>query len=64
MKKKPYKRKPGDFEIRILNNGKVLMIAPDERLVEIAQVVDPDNRAVSSKMETKENVGSQTNKSE
>ncbi len=43
MNKKPYKRKPGDFEIRILNNGKVVMIAPDESLIEVAQAVDPVN---------------------
>ena len=43
MKKKPYKRRPGDFEIRILNNGKVVMIAPDESLIEVAQIVDPNN---------------------
>ena len=58
MKKMPYKRKPGDFEIRILSNGKVLMIAPDEKLVEIARVMDPDNSATLSKMETKENARS------
>jgi hypothetical protein len=43
MNNKPYKRKPGDFEIRILNDGKVIMIAPDESLIEVAQAVDPVN---------------------
>jgi hypothetical protein len=37
MKRKPYKRKPGDFEIRILSNGTVIMIAPDEALTELAR---------------------------
>ena len=60
MKKMPYKRKPGDFEIRILKNGKVVMITPDETLVEIAQTVDPKHCATLHKMETKENVRSQT----
>jgi hypothetical protein len=59
MKKTPYKRKPGDFEIRILKNGKVVMVAPDETLVEIAQTVDPKNYAEPTKMETKENVRTQ-----
>lgn len=45
MKNKPYRKKPGDLEIRILNNGKVVMVAPDETLIEIAQVIDPRNRA-------------------
>ena len=68
MKNKPYKRKPGDFEIRILNNGKVVMITPDETLMEIAQIIEPDNCALppkpasvwAGKMEIKEDVGSQT----
>ena len=43
MNTEPYKRKPGDFEIRILNDGKVVMIAPDESLIEVAHSVDPIN---------------------
>jgi len=41
MKKKPYKRKPGDHEIRILSDGRVVMVAPDQTLMEIAQELDP-----------------------
>jgi hypothetical protein len=55
MKNKPYKRKPGDFEIRILKNGRVVMIAPDDALMEVARIVDP-NIAISYKTEKKENV--------
>ncbi len=63
MKNRPYKRKPGDFEIRILSDGKVVMIVPDETLVEIARVVNPKHYAMPpKKMETKENVGCRTNK--
>ncbi|MHC4159776.1 MAG: hypothetical protein ACYSSO_11940 [Planctomycetota bacterium] len=64
MKKTPYKRKPGDFEIRILKNGKVVMVAPDEKLVEIAQSVDPKHCATQHKTEAKENVRSQTSQAE
>ena len=60
MKKTPYKRKPGDFEIRILKNGKVVMVAPDATLVEIAQTVDSKHRVTRHKTETKKNVRSQT----
>lgn len=60
MKKRPYKRKPGDFEIRILRSGKVVMLAPDETLMEVARTVEPDNSALSLKMETKEDGGTQT----
>ena len=42
MKKKPYKRNPGDLEIRILEDGRMVMIAPDETLLEIAQSIDED----------------------
>ena len=61
MKNTPYKRKTGDFEIRILNNGKVIMITPDEALMEIAQEVDPHNCALPPATEIREDVGSQTN---
>lgn len=61
MKNKPYKRKPGDFEIRILNSGKVIMITPDETLMEIARIVEPNNYALPPQMEI-EDVGSPTNK--
>lgn len=61
MKNKPYKRKPGDFEIRILNSGKVIMITPDETLMEIARIVEPNNYALPPQMEI-EDVGNPTNK--
>jgi len=64
MKKTPYKRKPGDFEIRILKNGRVVMVAPDETLVEIAQTVDPQHCPVQHKTETKENGRIQTSQTE
>jgi hypothetical protein len=40
MSKKPYKRKPGDFEVRILSDGRMVMVAPDEELIEIAREVE------------------------
>ena len=43
MKKKSYKRKPGDHEIRILSDGRVVMVGPDEKLMEIAQELDPNS---------------------
>ena len=62
MKNKYYKRKPGDFEIRILSSGKVIMITPDEALMEIAHLVEPNNCALPPQMEIQENVGNRTNK--
>lgn len=39
MKNKPYRRNPGELEIRILNSGQVVMVMPDEKLLEIARTV-------------------------
>jgi len=51
MKREPYKRRPGDFEIRVLKSGRVVMIAPDEALLEAARAVDPDNSYLMPKTE-------------
>ncbi len=40
MSQKPYKREQGDFELRILKDGRLVMIAPDETLMEIAQTIE------------------------
>ena len=42
MKKNPYKRKAGDFEIRVLRDGRLVMIAPNEDLHEIANSIEAD----------------------
>jgi tRNA1(Val) A37 N6-methylase TrmN6 len=61
MNNTPYKTKPGDMEIRILKSGKVVMIVPDEKLMEIARTVDPDNYGLTGTTEIKENAGRQRN---
>ncbi len=40
MSPKPYKRKQGDLELRILKDGRLVMVAPDETLMEIAQALE------------------------
>ncbi|MFA5251418.1 MAG: hypothetical protein WC454_02385 [Phycisphaerae bacterium] len=40
MRSKPYKQKPGDFEIRILRDGHVIMLVPDEKLLEVADAIE------------------------
>lgn len=40
MRKKPYKRKPGDFEVRILRDGQVIMLVPDKKLLEVAAAIE------------------------
>jgi hypothetical protein len=54
MKKRPYKRKPGDFEVRILADGRVVMVTPDEALLQIAQVLEPNNGKLSPVMEDRQ----------
>jgi hypothetical protein len=58
MKKKPYRRKCGDFEIRVLTDGRVVMLAPDDELMEIAGKLDPDSELTPSK--TKEDRNGRT----
>lgn len=55
MSKKPYKRKPGDFEVRILSDGRVVMIAPDEELIEIAREVERSGNTEIQDDATREN---------
>ena len=40
MSRKPYKREQGDLELRILKDGRLVMVAPDETLMEIAQALE------------------------
>ncbi|MBN1974252.1 MAG: hypothetical protein JW787_11470 [Sedimentisphaerales bacterium] len=55
MKTNNYKPEPGDMEIRILNDGRVFMAVPDEKLIEIAHTLDPNNAALPAEMKLKEN---------
>ncbi len=52
MSKKPYKREQGDLELRILKDGRLVMVAPDETLMEIAQALEtqaePEQQHVES----------------
>ena len=62
MMKKPYQRNAGEFEIRILPDGKVVMVAPDEELMDMAKLLDPANEKLSA--EDKEQNVETTNESE
>jgi hypothetical protein len=42
MSQTPYQRQQGDFELRILSDGRLVMIAPDETLMEIAKAFEPN----------------------
>jgi hypothetical protein len=53
MSRKPYKRKQGEFELRVLKDGRVVVIAPDEALLKISQALeesgDPETAASDRK---------------
>jgi hypothetical protein len=58
MKKKPYRRKCGDFELRVLTDGRVIMLAPDDELMEIARNLDPNSELLPPKI--KDDVNART----
>jgi len=37
------KPKPGDFEVRVLSDGRVVIVAADEEMFDLAEAIDPDN---------------------
>ena len=53
MKKKSYKSKPGDFEVRILPDGRIYMVAADEKMFDLAESIDPDNLALTKRRKAK-----------
>lgn len=40
MKREPYQRQKGDFEIRILPDGRLVFVAPDEKLILLSQMLE------------------------
>jgi hypothetical protein len=40
MSRKPYRRKQGEFELRVLKDGRLVLIAPDEALLEIGRTLE------------------------
>ena len=53
MSKKPHKRKPGDYEIRISPDGRVYLVAADEAMLDLAESLDPENPAVLKRRKAK-----------
>lgn len=54
---KPYQRKVGDFEIRILPDGRVVFVAPDGELVEVAEALEQPDTTVIQVQENTDNGG-------
>ncbi len=53
----PYQRKVGDFEIRILPDGRLVFVAPDEQLTDIAQALEQPDTTITQVQEKKNNAG-------
>ena len=53
MKAKPYKRKPGDLEIRIRPDGRLYMSALDDAMLDVWAALDPENPLVIQRKEAK-----------
>lgn len=54
MTKKPYKRKTGDFEIRVLKDGRVVMIAPDQELMDLAEAIKTHDNQLADDVKREE----------
>ena len=55
--KEPYQRKVGDYEIRILADGRVVFVAPDEQLTEVAKALEQSETAMIQVKENHKNDG-------
>ncbi|MHC4961232.1 MAG: hypothetical protein ACYTGA_03810 [Planctomycetota bacterium] len=55
--KQPYQRKVGDFEIRILSDGRVVFVAPDEQLAEVAAALEQPDKAIIQIQENHDHAG-------
>jgi hypothetical protein len=55
--KQHYQRKIGDFEIRILPDGRVVFVAPDEQLTEVAQALEQPDTTIVQVEENQNNAG-------
>lgn len=47
MTKKRYEKQQGDFEVRILKDGKLVVVAPDEEFLELAELAMGKRRQTS-----------------
>jgi len=39
MTKEPYQREPGDLEIRVLKDGRFVLVAPDQELMDLGKTI-------------------------
>ena len=54
MSKKPYKKEPGDFEVRIASDGRVYVVAADDPMFDLAEALDPNHPALIKRRKAKQ----------
>jgi hypothetical protein len=54
MSRTPYKRRQGDFELRVLRDGRLVMIAPDESLLDLARGLEGSTDREQQHMENRD----------
>ena len=54
MNPEKYTKRPGDFEIRILADGRLVFIGPDEDILSLTKLFNPLYGIKESKLEVKE----------
>ena len=64
MTERPYQRSPGDFEIRVLKDSRIVLVGPDQALMDLGKAMtrtpgaetdnerDPDDPAAQDDTET------------
>ncbi len=60
MARAAYRTKPGEFEIRIGPDGRVHVLAPDERMLDLVAAVSPDSPVVRKRRKAKARAQSRT----
>ena len=55
MIKKRHRTRPGEFEIRILRDGRVFFVAADEAMFDLAKALAPDDPCIVKRRRAKSN---------
>lgn len=53
MSEERYETRPGDFELRILPDGRVCIVAADEEVFDLAEALAPDDPCILRRRKAK-----------
>ncbi len=54
MKGTPHKRKPGESEIRILKDGRIVLVAANEAVLDVGEAIAPQDPFMRDRKEARE----------